>query len=142
MGGGDGEAVVSSFMFQVSSFEFLDLGHSYRDLIAWQKAIVMVGDVYRMTQGFPREEIYGLTSQMRRAAVSVPCNIAEGQGRRTKGEFNQFLGHAFGSLLEGETQVTIAANLGYVEPSSADELLSRTGELGRVINGLMASLGT
>ncbi len=113
------------------------MAHRYRDLIAWQKAIAMVSAAYRLTQGFPREEIYGLTSQMRRAAVSVPSNIAEGQGRRTKGEFAQFLGHAFGSLLELETQVTIANNLGYVDSALADEFLTQTEELGRIINGLI-----
>ena len=100
----------------------------------------MVSEVYRFTQSFPREEIYGLTSQMRRAAVSVPSNIAEGQGRRTRGEFVQFLGHAFGSLLELETQVTIANNLGYIEAEPADEFLTQSGELGRIINGLISSL--
>lgn len=116
------------------------MAHKYRDLIAWQKAIAVVSDVYRLTQGFPREEIYGLTAQMRRAAISVPSNIAEGQGRRTRGEFAQFLGHAFGSLLELETQVTIASNLGYLAAERADEFLDQTGELGRVINGLLAAV--
>lgn len=118
------------------------MGYQYRQLIAWQKAISMVSRAYQLTQGFPREEVYGLTSQMRRAAVSVPSNIAEGQGRRSKGEFCQFLGHAFGSLLELETQVTIANNLGYLGAESADDFLSETEELGRVINGLISSLQT
>jgi four helix bundle protein len=117
-----------------------ELAHHYRQLIAWQKAIAMVNEAYRLTQKFPREEIYGLTSQIRRAAVSVPSNIAEGQGRRTKGEFVQFLGHAFGSLLELETQMTIANNLGYVDAEHADEFLMTTAELGKIINGLVASL--
>ena len=118
------------------------VGHHYRDLIAWKKAIDMVSTAYRLTQTFPRDEIYGLTSQMRRAAVSVPSNIAEGQGRRSKGEFSQFLGHAFGSLLELETQVTIANNLGYIDSALADEFLDQTEELGRIINGLIASLAS
>ena len=100
---------------------------------------MMVSEAYRMTQQFPREEIYGLTSQMR-AAVSVPSNIAEGQGRRSKGEFSQFLGHAFGSLVELETQVTIASNLGYIDPDTANTFLNQTEELGRIINGLITSL--
>ena len=100
----------------------------------------MVTSLYRLTQQFPREEIYGLTSQMRRAAVSVPSNIAEGQGRRTKGEFLQFLGQAFGSLLELETQMTIATNLGYIDAAVADGFLNETAELGQIINGLIASL--
>jgi four helix bundle protein len=80
------------------------MGHSYRDLIAWQKSMDLVESTYRLTRTFPREEVYGLVSQMRCAAVSVPSNIAEGQGRMSCGEFRQFLGHARGSLLELETQ--------------------------------------
>ena len=114
----------------------------YRQLIAWRKAIAMVDEIYRMTHAFPREEIYGLTSQMRRAAISVPSNIAEGQGRQSKGEFIQFLGQAYGSLLEVETQTTIACNLGYLDPEHADDVLSQTSEVGRIINGLIASLTT
>jgi four helix bundle protein len=79
------------------------MGHSYADLKVWQKAIDLVTDVYKHTKLFPKEEIYGLTSQIRRAAVSIPCNIAEGQGRLTRGEFKQFLGHARGSLPELQT---------------------------------------
>jgi four helix bundle protein len=116
------------------------VAHHYREFIAWQKAIQMVNHAYRLTKQFPSEEFYGLATQMRRAAVSVPSNIAEGQGRRTNGEFAQFLGHAFGSLVELETQVTIAANLGYLETSAADEFLSTTEELGRIINGLISSI--
>jgi four helix bundle protein len=118
------------------------VAHHYRDLIAWQKAMPMVSNLYRLTQGFPREEVYGLTAQMRRAAVSVPSNIAEGQGRRTKGEFVQFLGHALGSLLELETQVMIASDLQYVEFSVADQFLNETAEVSRIINGLIASLSS
>jgi four helix bundle protein len=116
------------------------MGRSYRDLIAWRKAMELVTDVYRATQGFPEKELYGLTSQLRRAAVSVPSNIAEGQGRLSKGEFHQFLGHARGSRMEVETQVLIAQNLGYLNETSAQELLARAAELGRVLNGLLASL--
>ena len=116
------------------------MAHHYRELIAWQKAMAVVSDTYRLTRNFPREEIYGLTSQMRRAAVSIPCNIAEGQGRRTRGEFMQFLGHAFGSLLELETQAHIASDLGYIDVRLADDFLSKTSELCRIINGLSASL--
>src|SRR5258708_30355000 len=80
------------------------MGHSYRDLIVWQKAIAMVTDIYRATQNFPRQETYGLTSQIRRSAGSVASNIAEGQGRLSRREFRQFLGVARGSLGEMETQ--------------------------------------
>jgi four helix bundle protein len=81
---------------------------SYRDLVAWQKAMRLVTDVYRCTESFPKAEVYGLTAQLRRAAISVPSSIAEGQGRASTGEFKQFLGHARGSLLEVETQLQIA----------------------------------
>jgi four helix bundle protein len=78
---------------------------SYTELIVWQKAIVLVADVYRATKLFPKEEMYGLISQLRRAAVSVPSNIAEGQGRLSTGEFRHFLGNARGSLFEVQTQI-------------------------------------
>ena len=80
----------------------------FRDLVVWQKAIAFVTEVYRATQSFPNEEKFGLTSQLRRASVSIPSNIAEGQGRLTRGEFGQFLGHAKGSICEVETQLIIA----------------------------------
>ena len=112
----------------------------YKQLIAWQKAIALVGEIYSVTRSFPRDEIYGLTSQLRRAAVSVPSNIAEGQGRATRGEFVQFLGHARGSLCEVETQVIIAASLHYLEPDSRDLLSDSIAEVGRILNGLIASL--
>ena len=115
-------------------------GQSYRDLIAWQKGIELVAPIYRVTQTFPKEEIYGLTSQLRRAAVSVPSNIAEGQGRKSKPEFRHFLHNAAGSLMEVETQVTIGAVLGYLRGDEETELLSRTNELGRISNGLIASM--
>jgi len=112
----------------------------YRDLMVWQKAMEMVTEIYRMTQAFPREEIYGLTSQIRRAAVSIPSNIAEGQGRLTRGEFRQFLGHAKGSLGELETQILIAQNLGYIQDPSP--LLNRVSDVARLLNGLLNSLTT
>jgi four helix bundle protein len=116
------------------------MGPSYRDLVAWKKAMELVTEVYRITERFPKEEIYGLTSQLRRAAVSVPCNIAEGQGRLTKGEFHQFLGYARGSLLEMETQILIARNLGYLPQSQVSSLLEISAEVGRILNGLLASM--
>ncbi len=89
-------------------------GKSFRDLIVWQKAMDLVEAVYLATADFPREEMYGLTSQLRRASVSVPSNVAEGQGRRTNGEFIQFLHHAIGSLNEVETQVELSMRLGFM----------------------------
>jgi four helix bundle protein len=113
---------------------------SYRELIAWQKSISLVTDLYRTTQNFPREEIYGLTSQIRRAAISIPANIAEGQGRLSTGEFKQFLGHARGSLFELESHTIIARNLGFLSESKATEVIGRIHELGRLINGLLNAL--
>jgi len=113
---------------------------NYRELIAWQKAMRLVVDTYRATDIFPRRELYGLTSQMRRAAVSVPSNIAEGQARRTDLEFAQFLGNARGSLAELETQVLIAEELKYLSSSVARVLLPQAAEVGRLISGLLESL--
>jgi four helix bundle protein len=106
---------------------------SYRELIVWRKSMALVKDVYLRTQGFPKSELYGLTSQLRRAAVSVPSNIAEGQGRLSKGEFKQFLGHARGSLLELETQILIAQQLGYLPIEQMQNLLDRAAEAGRIL---------
>jgi four helix bundle protein len=108
--------------------------------MAWHKAVALVTHVYQATQTFPTEERYGLMSQMRRAAVSVPSNIAEGHGRQSPGEFRQFLGQARGSLCELETQIEIAANLAFFSPAKRQELQEDAGEVGRIINGLLASL--
>jgi four helix bundle protein len=116
------------------------MSHSYKDLIVWQKAKLLAGEIYRTTEAFPRSEIYGLTSQMRRAAISVASNIAEGQGRLTKGEFQQFLGHSRGSLLELETQLAIALDLHYLEPNELALLETKTSEVRRLLNGLIDSL--
>ena len=113
---------------------------SYRDLVVWKKAMAFVLDVYRCTQAFPKIETYGLTSQLRRAAVSVPSNIAEGQARRSTGEFKQFLGNARGSLTEVETQILIARDLGYLEQDQGETLLMSAAEIGRMLNGLLAAL--
>ena len=102
--------------------------------------MALVLDVYRSTQEFPRIETYGLTSQLRRAAVSIPSNIAEGQARLSTGEFKQFLGNARGSLMEVETQILIARDLGYLERRESENLLGAAAEVGRILNGLLASL--
>jgi four helix bundle protein len=102
--------------------------------------MALVLNVYRCTQAFPKIETYGLTSQLRRAAVSVPSNIAEGQARLSTGEFRQFLGNARGSLMEVETQICIARDLGYLDQNQSDCLLNDTAEVGRILNGLLASL--
>jgi four helix bundle protein len=113
------------------------MAENYRDLIAWQKAMGLAVSVYRCTRLFPRDEIYSLTSQMRRAAVSVPSNIAEGKGRHSQKELVQFLYHARGSLLELETQLSIAHDLEYMDLQVFRSLESQTKELGRILNGLI-----
>jgi four helix bundle protein len=113
---------------------------SYQELIGWQKSMALVGGIYRCTQSFPKEEIYGLTSQHRRAAVSIPSNIAEGQDRLSRGEFTQFLGHARGSVFEVETLLLIARDLGYLTDEATQALLKRVKEVGRILSGLLTSL--
>jgi len=109
-------------------------------LIVWQRAKELATATYRLTADFPHHEVYGLTAQMRRAAVSIPSNIAEGQGRSTAGEFRNFLGNARGSLLELETQTEIAAELGFVECERATEFLKKCAEVSFLINRLILSL--
>jgi len=113
---------------------------SYQDLRVWQKAMDLVESVYGETQGFPKEELYGLTSQMRRAAVSIPSNIAEGKGRSTDRDRSLFFCHARGSLLELETQVLIAQRLKYLTPPRAEGLINSSTELGRMLNSLIQSM--
>ena len=108
----------------------------YKDLIAWQKAMALVAEIYKATQPFPREELFGLTSQLRRAAVSVPSNIAEGYARNSRNEFRHFLGQARGSLAEIETQVEIARRLNFFTDQIANLLLSKIDELSRILAGL------
>jgi len=115
-------------------------GKSHRDLAAWQRALELVEEVYRVTQRWPKEEIYGLTNQVRRAAVSVPANIAEGQGRRSSRDFIRFLSIATGSLHEVETHLLIAERLHYLDQQSLTSLLKLSAETGRIINGLLRSL--
>lgn len=116
------------------------MGQSYSDLVVWQKAMQLVTEIYRLTAEFPAKEIYGLANQMRRAAVSVPSNIAEGQGRLSHKDFRHFLGHSRGSLLELETQIRIAANLNYIPPEAAQQTLDQSAEIGRLLNGLIAAM--
>ena len=113
---------------------------SYRELEVWQKAVELVVLIYRHTKGFPKEEVYGLTSQMRRAAVSVPSNIAEGQGRRTTGEFLNYLSIARGSLLELETQAIIAQKLEFLTTPALQEIEIQLTQVGKMLNGLINAL--
>ena len=110
---------------------------TYADLKVWQAAMGLALDVYRQTQSFPKEEIYGLTSQLRRAAVSVASNIAESKGRFSDKELLHFLSQSRGSIFEIESQIIIAWRLGYFGQSTTDRLLKETAEVGRMINGLM-----
>jgi four helix bundle protein len=117
-----------------------EMGQSYRDLIAWQKAMELVTTVYRVTKTFPVEERYALSNQLRRAAVSVPSNIAEGQARFSPREFYRFLSNARGSLVEIETQLQIGINLGYLTAEEGSGLFAQAAELGRILNGLLSSI--
>jgi len=110
---------------------------TYEDLRVWRRAMDLVLEVYRYTALFPKQEIYGLTSQMRRSAVSVPSNIAEGKGRFSRKELLQFLFHARGSLLELRTQITIARELGFLSAPEGESLTQHACEVGRLLNGLI-----
>jgi four helix bundle protein len=115
---------------------------NYRDLIVWQRAIELTQFIYRLTDSFPKREMYGLASQMRRAAVSIPANIAEGNGRLTRGEWQQFLGHARGSHLELETELTISWRVELITGEQHRTALLRCAEVGRLINGLLKASAT
>ena len=116
------------------------MARSYRDLLVWQNAKALAVKVYIETENFPRTEIFGLTSQIRRAAISIPSNIAEGQGRLTSGEFRHFLGQARGSLLELETQLSIAGDLGYLKQPVLAELDQAAYQILGLLNRLIDSL--
>ncbi|HEY7837001.1 MAG TPA: four helix bundle protein [Terriglobales bacterium] len=116
------------------------MGQSYSDLVVWQKAMALVTEIYRLTAEFPARELYGLADQMRRAAVSVPSNIAEGQGRLSHKDFRLFLGHARGSLLELATQIQIAMNVQYLTRENGNRVLEQSTEVGRILNGLIAAM--
>ena len=113
---------------------------SFRDLVVWQKAMLLVESVYSLTRQFPEDEKFGLTSQIRRAAVSIPSNIAEGQGRYHTSDYIRFLTIARGSLHEVDTQFEIALRLGFLSPNDAQEVISLLHETGRLLNGLIQSL--
>jgi len=116
------------------------MGQSYRELVVWQKAMGFVAQIYQATKTFPIEERYGLSNQLRRAAVSVPSNIAEGQARFSPKEFYRFLSNARGSLVEIETQLQIALNLNCLCAAEGGRLLGEAAELGRILNGLLSSI--
>ncbi len=109
----------------------------YKELAAWQRSMDLVREVYLCTRSFPRDELFGLSSQMRRAAVSVPSNIAEGKGRYSQKELIQFLYKARGSLMELETQIIIARDLDYLNEGTGQTLSTRTLEVIRILSGLI-----
>jgi four helix bundle protein len=112
----------------------------YTELVAWQKAMTLVQEVYQVAQRLPAEERFGLAAQLRKAAVSIPANIAEGQGRKSSSEFRYHLSVAIGSLHELETEVMVAGRLSYAEESEVAALLEHSGEVGRLVHGLYRSL--
>jgi len=115
---------------------------SYRDLLVWQKGIDLVVIAYKATAGFPKSEMYGLISQIRRAATSIPANIAEGYGRGSRKEYLQFLQIAQGSLKELETHFIVSEKLLYLTAAQTERLLTKTGELGRMLGSLIRKLKT
>lgn len=113
---------------------------SYRELRVWQQGVDFCVKVYQVTSGFPKEELYGLTSQIRRAAVSIPSNIAEGQARNTTGEFSQFLGISKGSLAEIDTQLEIARRLSFISNESFQSFENEIETIGKMLNALQNAL--
>ncbi|MGA3046060.1 MAG: four helix bundle protein [Terracidiphilus sp.] len=118
------------------------MGQSFKDLLVWQRAIELTTETYKLTAAFPKEERFGLTNQMRRAAVSIASNIAEGFGRATRGEYIQFLGHARGSCSELETQLVIAGNLRFGSSPNLETSEALRHNVSRLLSGLMKSLRT
>jgi four helix bundle protein len=112
----------------------------YQDLLVWQKGMALVKRIYEITRTFPNEEKFGLVSQMSRAAVSIPSNIAEGQARHTRGEFIQFISHAEGSNVELNTQLIIAIQLGYSTEQEAQEAFELMSDLRKMLNALRRKL--
>src|SRR5689334_17485281 len=116
------------------------MADSFRDLVVWQKAMALATEVYRVTEHFPRAEMYGLTNQLRRAVVAVPSDIAEGKGRLSKREFIQMLARARGSLFEVVTQIEIGKNLQFVDEPSFARVSQQCAEVGRLLNGLIRAI--
>lgn len=116
------------------------MAEGYRDLVVWQRSVQMTVALYRLTEGFPKEEIYGLTSQLRRAGVSVASNIAEGWGRQSEGEYKHFLGMARGSNMEVQTQLVIAAALGMGDQPKLKLAEGLSHEVGKMLVSLMKAI--
>jgi four helix bundle protein len=113
---------------------------SYRDLLVWQKGIDLVKEIYLLSDQFPNQEIYGLTNQIRRAAVSIPSNIAEGQGRNNNKEFRRYLKIALGSIAEIDTQLEISRSLGFITNEQTNQFQNKITDLRRMIYGLIKNL--
>jgi four helix bundle protein len=113
---------------------------SYKDLIVWQKGIALAKIIYRLTRKYPVEEKFGLVAQMRRAAVSIPSNIAEGQARHTTGEFIQFISHAEGSVAELDTQLVLSIELEFLSDANAESVFSLINEIQKMLNALRRKL--
>ncbi len=114
--------------------------HSYRDLKVWQQGMDLAEACYRVTRGFPKDELYGMTSQIRRAAASIPANVAEGRGRESPGEFIQLLRVAQGSLKELETHLLLSERIGLMLPKEAEAMLARCEAVGKMLRALIRSL--
>jgi four helix bundle protein len=113
---------------------------THRDLLIWQKSMALVTEIYRKSQRFPTQEQYGLTSQIRMAAVSIPSNIAEGFGRQSTGDYIRFLNIAVGSLFEVQTQIEIALNLSFIQESEFTIIFESTREIDRMMSSLIQKL--
>ena len=113
---------------------------SYQDLIVWQKSVLFVTDIYSTTKHFPQEEKFGITSQLNRAAISIPTNIAEGWGRETSKNYLQFLRTSRGSVMEVQTLLIISKNLNYISQGNFEVLQSKIEEVGKILQGLIKSL--
>jgi four helix bundle protein len=113
---------------------------TYRDLQVWQKSMTLVTEIYKISKGFPKDEVYGLTSQMRRCAVSIPSNMAEGYGRNSTNEYLHFLRIATGSLYELQTQMEISVNLYYLNRDEFDKLYELSREIERMLSSLIEKL--
>lgn len=113
---------------------------TYRDLIVWQKSMALVTEIYRLTKAFPKEEVYGLTSQIRRAAISIPSNICEGYARNSDGDFARFLRIACGSLYEFQTQVEVARNLEYLGDDEFQKVSGSSLEIEKMLSSLIGKI--
>ena len=127
-------------MNRVQSSEFSERVDSYKDLLVWQKSLLLIKSVYKATQSFPKDEIWALTSQVKRSAVSVASNIAEGSSKRSTREFIRFLNISYGSLAELKAKLIIAAELGFLSQPDLISLTERCNEIGKMLNGLIRSL--